>query len=261
MNENTSAAGSRVAPRGCGRAADLMAYLYGEAGPAEMYDFRLHLNACAACRDELAAFGGVRARVGEWRAEALSAAPLPDLSGAFAPAATAQTVPPRSRSARAALREFFSLSPLWLRAGALAATLLVCALAALAFARAEIRWDANGLAVSAGVDRRTAAEVEKVEAPPAGGFTEAQVEAVVEERVRQELSAAERRWRERQEQEAGTDAPEETLKKPAPHVETASNRNAPPRKRAAPRAAARGRQRPEDEESLPRLSDLLSGVY
>ncbi|MDQ3805623.1 MAG: zf-HC2 domain-containing protein, partial [Acidobacteriota bacterium] len=68
MNEKTNPAGSPAATPGCGRAADLVAYLYGEAGPAEARDFRLHLNACAACRDELAAFGDVRERGGEWRA-------------------------------------------------------------------------------------------------------------------------------------------------------------------------------------------------
>lgn len=261
MNEKTNHAGPTGATPGCGRAADLVAYLYGEAGPAEAREFRLHLNACASCRDELAAFGVVRERVGEWRAEALRDAPPLDLGGAFEPA----TLPPpaapppnvpRGRSARAALREFFSLSPVWLRAGAPAAALLVCALAALVFARAEVRWGADGLAFRAGVAERVVNRVERVEVPAAGGFTREQFEAAVRERVENELAAAERRRAEESEQRAATAA-----SKPAPRLEAASNPNAPPRKRPAPRLARRGRPRFEDEESLPRLSDLLSGVY
>jgi hypothetical protein len=259
MNEKTNPAGPTEAVTGCGRAADLVAYLYGEAAPAEARDFRRHLDACDTCRDELAAFGVVRERVGEWRAEALRDAPAPDLGRAFPPETLPPANVPRVRSARAALREFFSLSPRWLRAGAAAAVLLVCALAALVFARAEVRWGADGLAFRAGVAERTVTRVERVEAPAAGGFTQEQVEAAVRERVRDELAAAERRWKEESEQRAAVAA--QAARKPAPRLEAASNPNAPPRKRPAPRVARREQQWLDDDESLPRLSDLLGGVY
>jgi len=265
MNEKTNAgAHETTRARGCGRAADLVAYLYGEAIPAEARDFRLHLDACAVCRDELAALGGVRERVGEWHAEALGAAPALDLGGAFAPASQALAdAPPaavgRVRSARAALREFFALAPLWLRAGAAAAVLAVCALTALTLARTSIRWDADGLAFDAGVSERIVDRVESA-GVPSDALSPAQVEAVVRERVRQELAAAERR-KEQREQEAAADTPDAALKKPAPRLEEVSNRNAPPRRRAVPRLTRRNRPQPEDEENLPRLSDLLGGIY
>src|SRR5215207_5887429 len=132
-------------PRGCGRDEELVAFLYGEATKEEAGLFRKHLGACAVCREELAAFGGVRDGLGAWRAEALGSVPALNILEAFAPAGGVRPAVSRRRSARAALREFFSLSPLWLRAGAFAATLAVCALAALTLARAEIRWGSDGL--------------------------------------------------------------------------------------------------------------------
>src|SRR5687767_11968485 len=94
----------------CGRAEQLVGYLYGEATAAERAGFERHLAACAGCRDELAAFGQVRTAVGEWRAEVLQTAPaltLSEVTGPTTRAASRPASPPRS--ARAALREFFAL--------------------------------------------------------------------------------------------------------------------------------------------------------
>ena len=55
----------------CARAEDLVAYLYNEATRDEAKDFEAHLHHCASCRTELAAFGGVREALGEWRMQAL----------------------------------------------------------------------------------------------------------------------------------------------------------------------------------------------
>ncbi|HEX8685394.1 MAG TPA: zf-HC2 domain-containing protein, partial [Pyrinomonadaceae bacterium] len=61
MTENRNAADfAGAAPRGCERADEFVTYLYGEATPEEAKAFRPHLEACAVCRDELAALGGVR---------------------------------------------------------------------------------------------------------------------------------------------------------------------------------------------------------
>lgn len=279
MSEQKGGGATHEPADACARAADLVAYLYGESGPAEAQAFRLHLNACAHCRGELAAFGEVRARVGAWREEALSGAPALGLSGAFASEAAPSATPvgfasptpahasvvtkadapstslssaARARSARAALREFFALSPFWLRGATAAALLAFVGLAALTLARAEVSWADGGPAFRAGTPARTVTKVERVEVPASGE----QVEALVRERVREELAAAERR---RQEQ-AGASAPAAERAEPAPRLEQAAS--APPaRKRPAPRATSRGRRQAEDEESLPRLSDLLSGVY
>ncbi len=137
----------------CERAAEIVSYFYNEADESARRSFAQHLNACAPCRSELAAFGDVRGVVREWHAEVLSRAPalaLPAVLSEYArngraAHAPAAVVVPR-RSALTALREFFTLTPLWLRAGMVAASLVVCALAALAVVNAEFRWDGNGVA-------------------------------------------------------------------------------------------------------------------
>lgn len=181
-----------TAPRGCGRGEELVAYLYGEADAAESNRFRQHLSSCAACREELAAFGGVRDAVREWRAEVFSATPALDIREALTSTTEAQREPERKRSAVAALREFFSLSPLWLQFGAVAAALVVCALAALTFARTEVRWDASGLAFRTGVPARVIKE--QVQVPVQTGYTEEQVNAIANQRANEQLTAWQAKW-------------------------------------------------------------------
>src|SRR5215203_5605353 len=111
MSKRTDA--EATTPRGCERGEELVAYLYGEATKEEAGLFRRHFEACAVCREELAALGGVRADFGAWRAEALGTVPSLNIEEALAPASVIPAAP-RKRSARAALREFFSVSPLWL---------------------------------------------------------------------------------------------------------------------------------------------------
>src|SRR5205085_2276371 len=140
MNEKKKLTGfsNGTGPRGCEHGEELVAYIYGETSPVEANAFRQHLKGCAVCREELAAFGGVREAVGEWRAEVFGSIPSLNINESLAPTTDAHTTPARRRSAVAALREFFSLSPLWLQVGIAAAALVVCALAALTFARAEV---------------------------------------------------------------------------------------------------------------------------
>jgi hypothetical protein len=118
----------------CARAEDLVAYLYNEATRDEARDFEAHLHECISCRTELATFGHVREAMGEWREQALGSLASPaveaDATRAFAPA----VAPARRRSALVALREFFTLSPAWMRAATAALALVFCALAAIAVA-------------------------------------------------------------------------------------------------------------------------------
>lgn len=116
----------------CHRADDMVAFLYGEASPAEAEDFANHLPLCAACRTEFAVFNQVRESMSQWRAEVLGIAGRPE------PVAEPESLPafvsegPGKRlSAVAALREFFAISPIWLRGATAMATLLFCVLAAL----------------------------------------------------------------------------------------------------------------------------------
>jgi hypothetical protein len=85
------------------------------------------------------------------------------------------------------LREFFALSPLWLRAGTAAAALVVCVLASLAFARTELRWDDNGVTFRAGVPTRTI--VERVEVTAPGALSAQQADELARRRVDEALEA------------------------------------------------------------------------
>lgn len=239
-------------PRGCERGVELVAYLYGEATKEEAGLFRRHLEACAVCREEHAALGGVRADFVAWRAEALGTVPSLNIEEALAPAARVLPAVARRRSARAALREFFSLSPLWLRAGAFAATLAVCALAALTLARAEVRWDANGLAFRAGAAERVVTE--RVEVAVQSGYTDEQVNAIVARKVADAKAqlAAETRERTAKRQ------PEQIVNVVGKGSQAAANTS---RRRRAARRTSNGDDALLAEESLPRLSDLLSGSY
>lgn len=105
----------------CERAEDLVSVLYGEAGEQERRDFEAHMQQCANCRTEFAAFAQVRESIGEWRDEALAG---------FVSAHA--TVPPVRKSALAAVRQFFDLSPLWLKGAVGFAAAVFCVLAALA---------------------------------------------------------------------------------------------------------------------------------
>src|SRR6266849_1277379 len=101
----------------CHRAEDLVTYLYGEASAAEAQDFAGHLQRCDACRAEFSIFRQVHESIELWRNEALrsafSAAPLSELTPSTSDSQFVQHE--RRLPALAAFREFFSVSPLWLR--------------------------------------------------------------------------------------------------------------------------------------------------
>ena len=262
MNEKMNAAGSSngtQARGGCDRAEQLVTYLYGEAAPAEAEAFRQHLTGCAVCREEMAALGGVREMVGEWRAEALGALPSLGIDESFANAANVQTSYTRKRSAVAALREFFSLSPLWLRAGAVAATLVFCALAALTLARAEVRWDASGFAFNTGVKERVVEKEKLVQVPVETGFTQEQVNA--------RIAAAQAEWEADKTKQGGlvqVNGPRQGLAQRNSGGKGAT-RNIPTNSQRNRQDVARNDLGNEDffnpnEERVPRLTDLLGAV-
>jgi len=111
----------------CHRAEDLVTYLYGEASEADALDFSKHLEQCDACRSEFGVFNQVHESILTWRNEALGAAFDPRAVAMDSAVESSQFVRhERKLSALAALREFFTVSPLWLRgATALAALLLL----------------------------------------------------------------------------------------------------------------------------------------
>ena len=110
----------------CDRRDDLISVLYGEANETETAQFQAHMQSCVSCQTQMRSFGDVRESIGAWKFEALS------------PVVAEVSVPTqriRSKSAIAALREFFDLSPLWLKGATAFATVLFCLLAVLAVGR------------------------------------------------------------------------------------------------------------------------------
>ncbi len=108
----------------CERAFDLIAFVYKEASESEARDFELHLKECGVCSQEVASFGVVRESITAWRDEALS--------GFVASPATAKA---GRKSAIAALRQFFDLSPLWLKGATAFALVTFCVLAVIAVSK------------------------------------------------------------------------------------------------------------------------------
>lgn len=140
----------------CGRENDLIAFLYGELNDVESLTFERHLHDCPACSAELAAFGLIRESVVTWRNESLG--------GGLT--RVAQEKP----SALRALREFFNLSPLWMKGIVAFASLLFCLLAGLVIAR----WQGTPPA-AASTNQNSQA------------YSEEQLKALVERRVQDEL--------------------------------------------------------------------------
>jgi len=107
----------------CERGADLVAFLYHEMDDRETREFQLHLQDCSICRQELTSLGVVRESITVWRDEALAGF-------------VSTPVTTRSRkSAVSALRQFFDLSPLWLKGATAFAMIAFVVLAALAFVK------------------------------------------------------------------------------------------------------------------------------
>ena len=120
----------------CHRAEDLVTYLYGEATAAEALDFGKHLQQCDACRGEFAVFNQLHDSIVTWRNEALGATFDSRAVAIDSTVESRQFVRHgRKLPALAALREFFTVSPLWLRGATAFAALLLCALIVLVASR------------------------------------------------------------------------------------------------------------------------------
>ena len=136
----------------CHRAEDLVTYLYGEANESDARDFRAHLQQCDACRSEFAVFNQMHESILVWRNEALGTSFTPAAVVAEPAVASTQFVShERKLSAVAALREFFSVSPLWLRGATAFAGLLLCALLIFAVSRS---WQRSSTVANAPAEPR-----------------------------------------------------------------------------------------------------------
>ena len=115
----------RIEALGGERSGDLIAFLYHELSEQETPDFERHMATCSSCAHELGSFRKIRAGVGAWREQTLGLSPVPT-------PARVTFGQPEKPSALLAIRQFFALSPVWLKgAVAFASILFVAALALL----------------------------------------------------------------------------------------------------------------------------------
>lgn len=148
----------------CEHTDELIAVLYDEATERERRDFQLHLQQCGNCRAEFAAFGQVRESIRDWRDEALAGFVTAEVTVAS----------PARKSAPAALRQFFDLSPWWMKGAVGFAAVAFCALAVLAVTRMQ---------TSAG---HTGAIGPQVAVNPAAVYTKQDVDRAVQEALAKE---------------------------------------------------------------------------
>ncbi len=115
----------------CSRSNDLVAYLYGEASERAKQDFQGHLLVCPLCRSDMDDFGGVRESIGLWRTQALDSAEAyaPDMKLASAYRSQSDA---KRRSMFEAIRDFFAISPMWMRGATAFASLALVALVVFA---------------------------------------------------------------------------------------------------------------------------------
>lgn len=108
----------RIESASCERGNDLVSFLYQELEGLELRDFQQHLSGCSSCSKELASFQEIRSGVVAWRQESLGMNTLP---------ARAPFIDFAKPSAIAAIRQFFALSPVWLKGAVAFASLLLFA--------------------------------------------------------------------------------------------------------------------------------------
>ncbi len=114
----------RIEAFNCERGDDLIAFLYHELSEPETRDFERHLATCSSCAHELGSFREIRAGVVAWREQTLGLSPV------STPARVALGQPEKP-SALLAIRQFFALSPVWLKGAVAFASIVFVAAVAL----------------------------------------------------------------------------------------------------------------------------------
>ena len=186
----------------CHRAEDLVTYLYGEATAEEARDFTVHMRQCDACRAEFNVFNQVHESIVIWRNEALGPITSPARAQENISIVSPEMVQHGRRlPALAALREFFSVSPLWLRRATAFAGVLLCGLLIFAAARLWRQPISNG--------------------DNDAKYTEAQFQQAVEKKVAEQVAKL-------NQTQAQTPTPEKVQETPAPQpqrTQVAADRN------------------------------------
>jgi len=119
----------------CHRADDMIGFLYGEGTKADAADFNDHMVDCASCQAEFALLTSARQAMSQWRSEVLSSAWVTSPAAASYQTQTTNVAASKRVSALTAIREFFTISPLWLRGAMAVAVVLFCLIAGLFAAR------------------------------------------------------------------------------------------------------------------------------
>ena len=104
----------------CEHTDELISFVYGELSESESQHFKLHLNTCQHCSMEFDSFGEMRDAITSWKYESLN--------GVLFAQEDLEVRPARRKSAAAALREFFNLSPLWMKGAIGFAMIVLCVL-------------------------------------------------------------------------------------------------------------------------------------
>jgi hypothetical protein len=235
----------------CVRAPDIVAYLYNEASEREALDFEAHMRGCAFCAAEAEAFGEVRASIGVWRMQTVGAIESKALAPMLSPAEDGARASARKPSALAALREFFALSPLWMRGATAFAALALCAL--VVFAALRLMEEPRVVVMEKVVEK---------------GPSPAEINAQVDKRVREELALREQREAAPQEQLVTAVSAQRTslTTRQAQSRPASLSTQASAARRATLRVSTQESEQiardlqlipTRDEEDLPRLIDLM----
>jgi hypothetical protein len=131
----------------------LVSYLYDELSTAEQAAFERHVDGCAACREELAGFRGLRSTLGTWTP------PQPEL---------AFQIVDRQQPVRRAWRAW------WPPAAGLAAAAVLVLAAASALAHVEFRYGPDGVTVRTGWNTNAPATAAASVVPAAAPSADAQ---------------------------------------------------------------------------------------
>lgn len=109
----------------CQFAEDLISYLYNEIGDSDKLYFEKHLAQCADCAEELSNFGALRSSIIEWRNEEFQPLTTPVIAAIPERKVYDLSPAPSASPLFARFRDFFTLSPSWMRASAAFAVLAI----------------------------------------------------------------------------------------------------------------------------------------
>jgi hypothetical protein len=137
----------------CGRSETLVAYLYGELPEADAQTFAAHAARCTQCSAELIEFGGLHRSMSEWRTATVGQMAQPMIEPAVWMQEAAPAFVPARRSVWSVVAEFFTVSPMWARAGVAVAVLALIVLGVV-YVLPTLR--SNPTSVASGVQAPTA---------------------------------------------------------------------------------------------------------